>query len=103
MSNTTLRDAGWFDKLQVNEHLPPVPTTISTAKHLLFDVVLVSRSIPIVISSQIDQNVTWGPHWALELVVPLRPLTIKGLVLCLPKALPIAHFKRNWEQLPEQP
>ena len=67
-----------------------------------FSMLLVSRSMPIVISAHIDRNVTWGPHWALEAIIPLRRLTIKGPVLCLPKALPIADFKGKWEQLPEQ-
>ena len=31
MNPNTLREAGWLDKLQVVEHHPPVPTTISTS------------------------------------------------------------------------
>ena len=83
MNPSTLRDARWLDKLQVNEHHPPVPTTISTSNHSLFDFVLVIKSIPIVISSQIDRHVTWGPQWTLEVIIPLRPLTIKGFRLVL--------------------
>ena len=96
MNPETLREAGWLDRLRVKAHHPDVPTTISTSNHSLFDFVLVCDCIDaFVFSPQINRIVTWAPHWALDVTVPLRPLTVKGVVLCLPKTLPMTDFKKN--------
>ena len=103
MNPETPREAGWLDRLRVKAHHPDVPKIISTSNHSLFDFVLASDCIDaFVFGSEIDRIVTWGPHWSLDVTVPLRPLTVKGVVLCLPKALPMTDFKNNWEQLLEQ-
>ena len=43
----------------------------------------------------------WGPHIGLKVSLIAAPRAIQGKVLCVPKALPVAIFKQEWEKLDE--
>ena len=54
---------------------------------------------PIFSAFGFDHEVPWGPHYGLLIDVDDAPVTVKGLVLCCPRDLPMAEFNIVWKQL----
>ena len=105
-----LVDFGWPQRngLQV-VHPSGGTVSCSSGKGRLIDFFLVSHElVPLVESSVIVDNVPWGPHAGVTLVLRARPRQLELRTLRLPRALPLPSRQRlpfdqvRWQQCLQQ-
>ena len=94
-------ESGWTDKLKV-ELIEPTNTCTTTtlSNSRVIDFGFASLNLKhMILASEAIWTVPYGPHCGLLQTLAGRPREIKGLVLCIPRPLPIDDFKHEWDSL----
>ena len=95
-------ESEWPDFLGADTIDPQMVTTTTLSTDRPIDFALISKSIkPMFASTQPIYDSTWKPHYSNILSLHMRPIQIRGKVLCKPKPLPMKQFQSLWKYLDE--
>ena len=95
-------DSDWPTVLDVEVLSPNAVTTTSVSADRAIDFGLISKSIyKFFKRARPIFSVPWVPHYGEIFSFLMNPKSIKGKILCVPKALPIHHFSKIWKTLSE--
>ena len=86
-------ESGWMGKLGVQLLDPGVASTTTMSPNRPIDFGVISNSIhDLFVSAQAVFTVPWGPHCGILFRFNAEPSAIQGLIMCVPKSLPLELF-----------
>ena len=100
MLPTELSDSVWLHNSDPYIKTTTSPTSTSASVDRRIDMCLYSRHLhPMIHDLTLVMGCPWSPHFGMDLSIVAKPRSIQGMVIAVPRPLPMEGLRKVWSSL----